>query len=168
MDFEFYFSEQLRMHPAMQYQDAVKLCYQASFGAEHLLSNIERARAYLYAEFDNVSPTDEPLFEQISPDFVRVNLGAWKREDLPISALFEVFKSTAFIKENAKEAFISYVEAAGEIMERKLPTFSREEWLAFIEEYKALGMPAIHHSEDYRANENPHYRVVAYKCFTYR
>lgn len=61
MSFGFYFDEQLKNHPSMQLSDAVKLCYQAAFGAEHLLSNTDRARAYLMAEFDDVSITDEQI-----------------------------------------------------------------------------------------------------------
>ena len=38
MSFEFYFEEQLKKHPSMQFSDAVKLCYQAAMGAEHLLT----------------------------------------------------------------------------------------------------------------------------------
>lgn len=168
MNFEFYFAKQLKNHPSMQYQDAIKLCYQAAFGAEHLLSDVERARSYLYEEFDSVSPTDEPLFEQISSDFVRVNLGAWKRENLPISALFEMFISSATVVRNSKEAFFSYLEAAGRIMEREIYDFNKAEWLVLLDEYRTAGMPPIHHSADYRGNENPHYRVVAYKSFKER
>ena len=165
MSFEFYFAEQLKKHPSMKYQDAIKLCYQAAFGAEHLLSDIERARSYLYEEFDSVLPTEEPLFEQISSDFVRVNLGAWKRENLPISALFEVFKSSATVTRNSKEAFFSYLEAAGRIMERNTFDFNRGTWIEFLEEYKKSGISPVHHSADYRGKENPHYRVVAYQNF---
>ena len=160
MDFEFYFSEQLKNHPSMRHRDAVKLCYQASFGAEHLLSNEERARAYLESEFNLVESTNEPLFERISPDICRVNLGAWKREKRDLKILFEAFKGSAFLRENAKEIFLSYLEIAEKIMESELPDFDKSAWLAFLDEYKMAGMPPIHHSEEYRASEKPSYRIV--------
>ena len=106
MDFRFYFENQLKMHPSMQYQDVVKLCYQSAFGAEHILSDTERAKAYLCAEFESVLITDEPLFEQISPEIVRVNLGAWKREGRELDPLFEAFKKSVFINENSIEIYI--------------------------------------------------------------
>ena len=165
MDFKVYFAKQLKMHPSMQYQDAIKLCYQAAFGAEHLLSDVDKARAYLETEFASVLATDEPLFEQISADVCRVNLGAWKRENYPISALFEMFISSAHIKEDAKERFLLYLSKAEQVMIRKMPCFDVAEWSAFVEEYKNSGMPPIHHSVYYREKEKPAYRIVATKCF---
>lgn len=163
MDFAFYFTEQLKMHPSMQFADAVKLCYQAAFGAEHLLSDVERARAYLEAEFEAVSPTDEPLFERISNEMCRVNLGAWKREGLAISDLFDVFKTSFAIKEEGEQTFLSYLSDAEGVMCNLMPSFSAERWNAFIDEYKRAGMPPIHHSVEYRESEKPHYRVVLFR-----
>lgn len=165
MDFKHCFLQQIKMHPSMDYQDVIKLCYQSAFGAEHILSDTERARAYLYAEFESVSVTDEPLFERISPDVVRVNLGAWKREGLPVSALFEMFKSSAHIKYDAKELFLSYLDEAEQVMAVKMPDFDRKKWIDFLEEYKRSGMPPMHHSDTYRECENPHYRIVLSSCF---
>jgi hypothetical protein len=165
MNFEFYFEEQLEKHSSMGYQDAVKLCYQAAFGAEHLLSDKDRARTYLFEEFDSISATDEPLFERISPEYVRVNLGAWKREGFPRQALFEIFADTASQKSGTVETFLSYITIAEEIMSKKIRNFNREEWRTFLDEYKKMGMPPVHHSDEYRKNENPHYRVVFNKGF---
>ena len=152
-------------HPSLQPQDAIKLCYQAAFGAEHLLSDVERARAYLYEEFSEVLSTNEPLFERISTDYVRVNLGAWKREELPVSALFEMFISSAVIRNDAENLFLSYLAIAEQIMKTEMPSFNKNEWVDFLNKYKSEGSPLIHHSEKYRENERPHYRVVSYKCF---
>ena len=160
MDFKFYFENQLKMHPSMQTQDAVKLCYQAAFGAEHILNDTERARAYLYAEFDAVLPSNEPLFEQISPKIARVNLGAWKREGKSADTLFEAFKNSSFVNENAIEIFISYLEIAGKSMASVLSDFDKNEWKVFLENYKLSGMPPIHHSSIYRELEKPSYRII--------
>ena len=50
MEFEVYLKQQLALHPSMQPQDVVKLCYQAAHGAEHLLSDIKAAEKYFYQE----------------------------------------------------------------------------------------------------------------------
>lgn len=160
MDFRFYFENQFKMHPSMQYQDVVKLCYQSAFGAEHILSDLNRAKAYLYGEFESVFITDEPLFEQISPEIVRVNLGAWKREGRELDPLFEAFKNSAFINENSTEIFLLYLDMAKKVMVELSPNFNQEQWLDFIEEYKTNGIKPIHHSNAYRENEKPSYRIV--------
>jgi len=160
MEFCTCFSEQLKIHPSMQYQDAIKLCYQAALGAEHLLFDVERARAYLYSEFDLVSPTKEPLFEMISPEIARVNLGAWKREGRDIESLFEVFRKSLFVRHDAEKLFVLYLETAQSVMERDVPDFEREKWNEYIQEYLKNGLKPIHHSDEYRASERPSYRIV--------
>ncbi len=160
MSFGFYFDEQLKNHPSMQLSDAVKLCYQAAFGAEHLLSNTDRARAYLMAEFDDVSITDEPLFEKISDEVCRVNLGAWKREKMSPELLFEIFKSSAKIVDNGMEAFEQNLMIAHLVLKEKAPGFDEEKWQNFLFEYRKMGCPPVHHSDEYRAHEHPSYRIV--------
>ena len=160
MDFKCFFEEQLKNHPSIQYQDAVKLCDQAAFGAEHILSDSERARAYFYTEFDAIFPSTEPLFEKISPLVARVNLGAWKKEDKDPSALFEAFKNSAVITDNARETLLSYLDIAEQSMVDKIPNFDKLGWQKFLDEYKAADMPPIHHSAIYRENEQPSYRIV--------
>ena len=68
MDFEKYLTEQLHNHPSAEPQDILKLCYQAAFGAEHLLKDAEKAKAYLQAEHDAVTAADIPLYEAVSAD----------------------------------------------------------------------------------------------------
>ena len=82
-------------HPSLQPQDAIKLCYQAAFGAEHLLINEEKARNYFDAEWESVSSADIPLWEMISEGYGRVNLAAWKHMYLPREWLFRMFVLTA-------------------------------------------------------------------------
>lgn len=160
MDFGYCFTKQIEMHPSMQYQDVIKLCYQAAFGAEHILSDPEKAHIYLRAEFESVPITDEPIFEEISPDVVRVNLGAWKREGYSVDLLFEIFRISARINANAKEIFLSYLDETERIMASQMSDFDVEEWHGFIDEYKSAGIHPVHHSAKYREGERPSYRIV--------
>ena len=49
--FETYILDQAHLHPAFAPQDAIKLCYQATFGAEHLLQEAASVRAYFEKEY---------------------------------------------------------------------------------------------------------------------
>lgn len=160
MNFEFCIAEQLQNHLSITYQDVIKLCYQAAFGAEHLLSDTNLARVYFDAEFASVDPSDEPLFERISSEVCRANLGAWKRESLEPEKLFSMFVRSACVREDATEVFLSYLDAAEKVMAEKMPSFSSEGWGKFLKEYMNMGMPALHHSEQYRKAEKPSYRIV--------
>ncbi len=160
MAFEKHFTEQLKKHPSMQYQDAVKLCYQAAYGAEHLLSDTERARVYLLAELEQVDATDEPLFEMISDEVCRVNLGAWKREGMPPEALFNAFVSSCTPEKDADIRFESFIDIAERVMAENIHGFEPHKWRDFLEKYKKDGNLPIHHSDIYRKHEKPSYRIV--------
>ncbi|MFI3168971.1 MAG: hypothetical protein R3Y06_03395 [Faecalibacterium sp.] len=86
--------EQCALHPSFIPQDALKLCYQATFGAEHLLSDPIGARSYFEQEFATAgrqTTLAEPLVEVISTDFCRINLRVWKAKNLPAQWLFSLF-----------------------------------------------------------------------------
>ncbi len=87
--------QQAALHPAMQPQDAVKLCFQAAFGAEHLLGNAEEAFRWLKAEWDAVLPSGIQLWEHISEHLARVNLAAWKQAGHALEDLFRLFLDCA-------------------------------------------------------------------------
>ena len=163
MDFSFYLKEQLRLHPSAQPRDAVKQCFQAAFGAEHLLLDIASARAYFDNEFSSVPERDGPLSEPISPDFCRVNLSAWKRDMLPRHWLFEMFRLTASrgAATNGNAVFTHCLNAAKSYAESGKAPFTLEAWNEFWEDYDARAPKPVHHSAPYRADEYPAYRVVS-------
>ncbi|MGN1369974.1 MAG: uridine kinase [Aristaeellaceae bacterium] len=156
MEFLTCLREQLRLHPAMQPQDVFKLCYQAARGAEHLLADTARARAYFDREYA-ATPADAglPLFEVISPDVARVNLAAWKAAALPPGWLFRMFADTARIPMGGDDPLEAYLSEADTLLAAAMPG-----WTVAISAWRAQGLPAIHHSEAYRDAEHPAYRIV--------
>lgn len=146
--------EQARLHPSMMPQDVVKLCYQAAFGAEHMLCDTERARKYFSEEYACVVPKKEPLYEMLSESVCRINMREWKRSDMPSEWLFNMFLLSA--KNFRRGDIEEYFSAAGSA---ELP-FSSDEWERFLEKYRLGGIRAVHHSDRYRENEAPSYRIV--------
>jgi hypothetical protein len=162
MDFKYYLLEQLKKHPVMQPQDVVKMCYQAAFGAEHLLADVSAAKRYFDAEFDAIEPREGELFESLSDAICRVDLGVWKAKGLSKELLFEAFCAAARVESNGSEALVGYLSEASEaIMAHEDQfAFAMAEWDEFREKYMEMGMPAMHHSEAYRKSERPSYRIV--------
>ena len=160
MAFEEYLREQLARHPAMQPQDVVKLCYQAANGAEHLLSDPDRAKAYLEREYAETTACDGALYEQISDRTVRINLSAWKAKNLPLSWLFSMFFATCRQKNETGDTLAAYLQKADSVLTAVGADFSASQWKDYLLEYEKSGMPAVHHSERYRANEHPAYRIA--------
>ena len=155
MNFERYLTKQIQMHPSMQPQDVLKLCYQAAFGAEHLLKDAERAKKYLQAEYDAVTAADIPLYEPVSADVVRVNLAAWKYYGLPVEWLFRMMASSAAEILGGEPLFRQLLQQA----EQVLP-FPAAEWKNYVETYLQGTLSPVHHSEKYRKAEQPAYRII--------
>lgn len=157
-----YLMTQFSIHPSMTPQDVAKLCYQAARGAEHLLSNPDRARGYLLQELET-TPADGniPLIELISDTVARVNLAAWKAQGLSADLLFELFAATAQVSGAGEDRLPTYLAEVGAWLERESdPPVIPAEWQTFLRWYEETGCPAIHHSEAYRQAEKPAYRIV--------
>lgn len=135
----------------MQSQDIAKLCYQAAFGAEHLLTDPAAAERAFFAEFDAVPPTDEPLFEPIAVETVRVNLGAWKARGMDAAWLWYLFSHLAVPLGMQEPICEDYLRRAMKLV----PTATD-----YLEDYLRRGMPSLHHSDIYREREKPAYRLV--------
>lgn len=148
--------EQLRLHPSMQPLDVLKLCYQAARGAEHLLTDTGRARAWFDREYaaTQADPT-QPLFETISEHVARINLAAWKATGLPTDWIFRMFVHTASVPQEGRDLLADYVAQAEDLLGHSLSG-----WDDALAAWREAGCPAVHHSEAYRTAEHPAYRIV--------
>ena len=161
MEFRDFFLEQMERHPAMEARDAVKLCYQAAFGAEHLLQDREAAYRYLKEEYDALEADFCPLYEQIHSDMCRVSLAAWKREQMPLEWLFQMFAETAANPpKQGEQVFRECMDTVERLVEEHAVHITVEEWKGFLSGYPQKRPEAVHHSENYRNREHPAYRLV--------
>lgn len=144
----------------MMPEDVAKLCYQAAMGAEHLITDISRARSYFDAEFKEVTARDCPLYEKISDDVARIDLGAWKARALPEEWLFNMFYASACPRIDGRAKLAELLAEVEEALSGAKRVFSDGEWADFVKSYTEMGMPAIHHSAFYRKYEKPSYRIV--------
>lgn len=160
MNFHDYIALQFKLHPCMQPQDLVKLCYQAAFGAEHLLNDITTARTYFNNEFSSVSENDNELYEEISSDICRVNLSAWKASGMPSEWLFQMFVNSASISKNDKDIFSQNLKTADSVLQNTKVSFTYNGWKEYLTQYQKSETHTVHHSEIYRQQEHPSYRII--------
>lgn len=160
MDFQDYLTKQFQLHPIMQPQDFVKMCYQAAFGAEHLLANISSAESYFLQEYEKTPASDGMLYEMISPSVCRINLSSWKETGMPAEWLFRMFVNSAAISSNGKALFEDYLKIADQFIQNQTLSFSLQDWNDYMTEYRSAGMPSVHHSHLYRESEHPAYRII--------
>jgi len=157
---------QAAMHPALQPQDALKLCYQSAWGAEHLLADLQAAARYFEEEYARVTPRHEPLAESIGPGQYRVNLAAWKQAGLPAEWLLRMFAAAAQSgaerqPQQGEKALADALEQVRQAAQKGELPFDEAAWLQTVARWKAAGGGAVHHSDGYRKAEAPAYRVVS-------
>ena len=160
MSIEKYLVEHVKRHPSMMPQDVIKLCYQAAFGAEHLLSDLSAARRYFDLELDSVQAVDGELYEMISDAVCRVNLAVVKAGRISCDEIFDAFVASASISADGQERFTGFIQEAEKIVLSGICNFPVEQWREFMERYSSAGMPAVHHSQRYREAEKPAYRII--------
>lgn len=154
-----YWKEQLALHPLTQPQDAAKFCFQAVYGAEHLLHDPDAARVWFFREWESTPPlSDRPLLEPLSDRYDRVDLSAWKAQGRSPELLFSLFLQTA---QPPSPAVSSDLETAlrevGDLAKNGCFSFSPRDWESFLAAYDRA---PLHHSELYRRVYRPAYRVV--------
>lgn len=153
-----YLEEHLLAHPLMQPSDAAKFCFQAVYGAEHLLADPTAARSWFFREFDATLPVCGSTAEALSDRYCRVNLAAWKEKGLSGETLFSLFLKTAQTPSGAEpEAFESALAQVRRMAKDGCFAFSENEWCDFLAQYPRC---PVHHSEIYRNAYQPSYRVV--------
>lgn len=153
-----YFVEQLKLHKSIQPQDLIKMCYQRSFGAKHMLGNEKAALNYLLAEFRETKAEDTVLFENISDRYCRVNLGAWKFNGKNPEDLFNLFRKSA--EQHQDIDFSEQLEIARQSAIQIMGTEFAAEFDSFATEYLKNGVRPVHHSAEYSLHEKPAYRIV--------
>ncbi len=151
-----------KRHPKLQIQDIFKFIYQSSFGCEHLVTSKEKAREYIFNEYVNCDFCTKDKIEYLDGDYVRLPLNYIDR-GLSIDTLCSLFVASskkedsglAYLKEKLKMAE-AMVEAG------ELP-FDINDFIKAKNDWANQGYPAVHHSEIYRCNYQPAYRVIAKK-----
>ena len=153
------FLAHISRYPLMQPADAVKLIYQNEFGSGHMIPSQEACLNYLRREYDSTEKDPSlPLWEDIGNGVVRVNLAAVKPEDL--ATLGRDFIRTAAEHTGSMEAFMKKLEVLRQLTEERIFTFGPQELTAYLLEYRKASYPMVSHSEIYKANYAPAYRIV--------
>jgi uridine kinase len=150
----------------MDIRDMVKLIYQSEFAGGHLIKNEDDSLRRLKDEIEQVkksghlAPDNAALFENISSGLCRLNLRGLFETGISIETVNRFFVNTA----NSVSGSLSRFEEKLNILrqcceDRELP-FAVEELDMFLSEYRKSGYPAVGHSEEYRREYSPSYRIV--------
>ena len=151
-------------YPMATLQDVYKTCYQDFFGAEHLMNDTVMARRYIQTEFEQCRDTDLSAMPKREPTgfrhrFTRVNFLCLVDGELTEEQLLTMFIDAAGKDNTFSDDWASEWLKIEEIALKVNPAWGDGALQAELRE-AAYGNYAVRHSEEFRDNYNPHYRIV--------
>ena len=170
-DIQTFVQKQMETYPKSRLLDIYKSCFQDYMGAEHLVSDRQRVKAYLDEELQSTSLDSLMtwLYEPCGVDgrYVRVSIRAIKKGQIKEDMLLDAFIRSANTSERPSvdswrdrwHVIIGTIEQ----MQLQLPNFDKDK--QFIESILSAGKYAISHSPEYREAYHPHYRIVEKSIF---
>ena len=165
-DIEGFVHRQLQTYPQSRLLDLYKSCFQDYMGAEHLVSDRQRVKAYLDEELNTTTLNDlmpwnyEPC--GIDSNYYRVSIRTIKENVISENMLLDAFIRSANTpkRPSIKEWSKRWHEIIGTIdqMQLGLPFYHQDKSL--IDSILSVGRYAIGHSPEYRETYRPHYRII--------
>ena len=170
-DIQGFVTKQMQSYPQLRLLDIYKSCFQDYMGAEHLVSDRQRVKAYLDKELQTTSLDDlMPWYYEscgVNGQYIRVSIRAIKENLITEDTLLDAFiRSANSEKRPTVESWRDrWHKIVGTIdqMELNLPNYQQDR--AFIDSILSVGKYAISHSSEYREAYRPHYRIVKKSIF---
>ncbi|MCF0151283.1 MAG: hypothetical protein HUJ80_07740 [Firmicutes bacterium] len=150
---------QKKTYPNMQLQDLFKFIYQSAFGCEHLISDPSAMVSYIQKEAETMTPHDGPVVEPLDGDYVRVYLDVLS-QGVSAQALGEAFTRSAVHVEEGPARLAEMLQVLQSLTEEGLMGFTPQQLEEALQDWRAAGMGAVHHSPIYEETYRPAYRLV--------
>ena len=164
-------SRQMETYPQSRLLDIYKSCFQDYMGAEHLVTDRQRVKAYLDEELNTTTPEDllPWLYEPCGAEgnYVRVSIRTVKEGIISADLLLDAFIRSA--NPGNRPSVESWRNRWHEILEvidtmnLNYPNYTADK--LFIDSILSVGKYAISHSPEYRKAYHPHYRIVERNIF---
>lgn len=151
--------EHCQMYPKAGIQDILKFLHQSAFGCEHLLADPTFAIAYIQEEAALCKVHEGELIEPLDGEYCRVHLDYIKK-GLSAETLGRLFVLSAKHREDGAQLLEEKLTVLLELVGKGTLKFSEEEVRKVVEQWKAEGYPAKRHSEEFREEYFPAYRVI--------
>ena len=147
----------INKYPKLELQDLVKLSYQSANGSEHMLPAREKVVEYLKKELLDCENSDIVLFTPIGGNVCRMNLAALEKNGISPETAAGLFLCAAKAGNRDLEGNLHTIEKMAENGEIPMAEKDVKE---FFRAYREKGCPAVHHSETFRREYRPAYRLV--------
>ena len=170
-DIEGFVNRQMQSYPKSRLLDLYKSCFQDFMGAEHLVSDRQRVKAYLDEELNTTTLNElmpwnyEPC--GIDSNYYRVSIRTVKENVISEDMLLDAYIRSANSEkrpsvETWRERWHKIIGTI-DLMNLSLPHYQDDK--SFIDSILSVGKYAISHSPEYREAYHPHYRIVERDIF---
>lgn len=147
-------------YPRLQIRDILKYLYQSSFGCEHFATDLKSMVDYIDKESSSCYVNTECLTDSLDGEYSRVHL-SFLESGLSAETLGKLFLKSAKNEPSGMLHLKEKIQVAIELVrENKLP-FSPSKFETAIQEWENSGFSAVHHSDEFRTNYHPAYRVIS-------
>ena len=148
-----------KKYPLLKPRDTFKFLYQSVFGCEHMISSSDLVVDYIKEEYKTILPKGE-IVEPLDGNFSRVNLEIISRGMKP-ETLGALFFLSAKKEKGTLTDLKEKIEILKSLVQNGSAPFDAEEYSKELTLWESQGYPAIHHSEEFRQNYRPSYRVIS-------
>lgn len=154
--------EHVKKYPLMEIRDVAKLIYQSEFGGGHMIPNPQMSLNRIQEEYKAMGTEAfnvPSIVENIGNGLARIYLSCLEH-GVPAEILNEMFVHSANNKKGTVSGLEEKIELVISMCQDNLLFYSVDEAIEFFEVWKQDGYPAMSHSETYRQNYYPAYRVI--------
>ena len=148
-------------YPLMQLDDFFKLIYQNNFGPNHL--NLEKVKSYLDDEIDHINKENEEI-EDIGNGYVRLYLSSFSNSSLISKYLIQ---SKIEVNDHIYPLFYRKLAILNKLINKRIIKLKKKESSKRIKEYIFSLDYEVHHSDIYKLNYDPHYRIIKKEYIEY-
>ncbi len=156
--------ERLKKHystyPELQAEDVLKYIFQSVFGCEHFVSDEDTAIRNIRREYATVPETDPPRIDALDGRYSRVHLSCMN-DGLSPETLAKLFCASAKQEADGMDLLLQKLGLIQALVQDAQLPLDPTAFHQRLNEWRACGYPAIHHSQNFRAAYHPAYRVIA-------
>ncbi len=158
INFKEFLLEHYKSYPLAEIEDIFKFIYQGAFGCEHMIAKPDGVTKLIEREYSEKVP-HKPDVEGLSEDYYRVSL-SYLDKGLEASTLGKLLYLSSKKEKKGREWLEKALCKVEELIKNGELDFSLEEFTYKAERWKTDGYPALHHSNKFRSEYKPHYRVI--------
>lgn len=153
-------AEHLRAYPRLEEQDIFKYLFQSAFGCEHLVANESAVLKRIKDEYADVSAQMPPLSEPLDGQYSRVHLSHLSGGLSP-ETLATLFCLSAKKEPDGVCLLEQKLKVAAQLIDDGVLPFDAAHFAQSVEKWKQNGYCAVRHSDVFRDEYRPAYRVIS-------